>query len=122
MADRADERRRRRAIRAHRRSRRARTGRVGLIRRAGRRLTGLRLPRLRTLLLWVVGLLTTVMVTGPAAAADDTDKYKPSGIGDLMPSPIKPKGQGTLFESHGPDVYQLDKQLSDSLTGGDLID
>ncbi len=62
------------------------------------------------------------MVTGPAAAADDTDKYKPGGIGDLMPSPLKPHGQGTLFESHQPDVYQLDKQLSDRLTGGDLVD
>ncbi|MFH0246365.1 hypothetical protein ACGRHY_28990 [Streptomyces sp. HK10] len=82
----------------------------------------MRPPRLRTLLLWAVGLLTTVMVTGPAAAADDTDKYKPGGIGDLMPSPITPPGQGTLFETYPAEVYRLDKQLSDRITGGDLID
>ncbi|MFJ1742490.1 hypothetical protein ACIOG4_27925 [Streptomyces microflavus] len=69
-----------------------------------------------------MGLLTTFVVTAPAAAADDTDKYKPGGVGDLMPSPITPKGQGTLFEMYTPSAYQLDKQLSSDLTGGDLID
>lgn len=64
------------------------------------------------------------MVTAPAAAAADGDgKYQPAGIGDLMPSPLKPpSGQGTLFESHPASTFQLDKQLSDDLTGGDLID
>ncbi|MEU4080402.1 hypothetical protein [Streptomyces venezuelae] len=79
-------------------------------------------PRLRTLLIPTAGILATLGVLAPAAAADDTDKYKPGGIGDMMPSPFKPPGQGTLFESFSPGVYQLDKQLSDDLTGGDLID
>ncbi|EGX58472.1 hypothetical protein SZN_17587 [Streptomyces zinciresistens K42] len=62
------------------------------------------------------------MVTAPAAAAAD-GKYHPAGIGDLMPSPLKPPGgQGTLFESYPANTFQLDKQLSDDLTGGDLID
>ncbi|MEO3976780.1 hypothetical protein [Streptomyces sp. CAU 1734] len=80
------------------------------------------LPRLRTLMIPTAGILATLGVLAPAAAADDKDKYKPGGIGDLMPSPFQPPGQGTLFESYSPDVYQLDKQLSDDLTGGDLID
>ncbi|MFG2211996.1 hypothetical protein [Streptomyces sp. NPDC048638] len=79
------------------------------------------LPRLRTLMIPTVGLLATLGVLAPAAAAD-SDDYKPGGIGDMMPSPFKPPGQGTLFESYSPEVYQLDKQLSDDLTGGDLID
>ncbi len=64
------------------------------------------------------------MVTAPAAAAADGDsKYNPAGIGDLMPSPITPpSGQGTLFESYPASTFQLDKQLSADLTGGDLID
>ncbi|MGW7463755.1 hypothetical protein ACWGJT_03385 [Streptomyces xantholiticus] len=63
------------------------------------------------------------MVTAPAAAADDGNKYEPSGVGDMMPSPIKPPtGQGTLFETYGPTAYQLDKQLSSDVTGGDLLD
>ncbi|MEV1040457.1 hypothetical protein AB0J01_27965 [Streptomyces sp. NPDC050204] len=61
-------------------------------------------------------------MTAPAASADDTGKYKPSGVGDLMPSPFIPNGQGTLFETYEPSAYQLDKQLSTDLTGGDLID
>ncbi|MGW0868285.1 hypothetical protein [Streptomyces sp. NPDC002611] len=123
MAHRADE-RRRRPLRAHRRPRRTGPGRNGLILRAARRIRiyTWRLPRLRTLLLWGVGLLTTLMVTAPAAAAAD-GKYHPAGIGDLMPSPLKPPGgQGTLFESYPANTFQLDKQLSDDLTGGDLID
>ncbi|WP_274036628.1 hypothetical protein [Streptomyces sp. MMBL 11-1] len=81
-----------------------------------------RLPRLRSLLTPTAAVLATCAVFAPAAAAEDSDKYKPGGIGDMMPSPTKPPGQGTLYESYDPDVYQLDKQLSDDLTGGDLID
>lgn len=80
------------------------------------------LPRLRTLLIPTAGILATLGVLAPAAAADGPDDYKPGGIGDMMPSPFKPPGQGTLFETYSPEVYQLDKQLSDDLTGGDLID
>lgn len=82
---------------------------------------GPRLPRARTLLLWVAGYLATATVTAPLAVAED-ERYEPGGIGDLMPSPLEPSGQGTLFEMYDPSVYQLDKQLSDDLTGGDLID
>ncbi|WP_217225943.1 hypothetical protein [Streptomyces anulatus] len=82
----------------------------------------LSVPRLRTLLIPVTGTIATLAVFAPSAAADGPDDYKPGGIGDMMPSPFKPPGQGTLFESYAPDVYQLDKQLSDDLTGGDLID
>nr|WP_181412013.1 hypothetical protein [Streptomyces sp. F12] len=93
---------------------------VDRIRRLTRRL---RLPRLRNLMIPIVGLYTTMVVLAPAAAADDTDKYAPAGIGDLMPSPITPPhGQHTLFETYAPSAYQLDKQLSDDLFGGDLID
>ncbi|MFF8993985.1 hypothetical protein ACF09H_29475 [Streptomyces sp. NPDC014983] len=79
-------------------------------------------PRLRTMMLPTAGILATLAAFAPAAAADGTDDYKPGGIGDMMPSPFKPPGQGTLFESTSPDAYHLDKQLSDDLTGGDLID
>ncbi|MFD3422032.1 hypothetical protein [Streptomyces decoyicus] len=122
MAHRADQ-RRRRTLLPHRRPRRIGAGRQGLIRRVGRRIRAVRLPRLRTLLLWVIGLLTTVMVTGPAAAAavHGPARYTPGGVGDLMPSPLKPHGQGTLFETYKPNVYQLDKQLSD-VPGVDLVD
>ncbi|MEU9002407.1 hypothetical protein [Streptomyces sp. NPDC048551] len=37
----------------------------------------------------------------------------------MMPRPFAPPGQGTLFESYSPDVYMLEKQLSDDLTGND---
>ncbi|MGW1291118.1 hypothetical protein ACWD4N_48230, partial [Streptomyces sp. NPDC002586] len=80
------------------------------------------LPRLRTLMIPVVGLMATLFALAPLAAADDNNPYKPGGIGDMMPSPFRPPGQGTLFESYDPDTYQLDKQLSSDLTGGDLID
>ncbi|MGW2686405.1 hypothetical protein ACWC6I_25025 [Streptomyces sp. NPDC001414] len=82
----------------------------------------LSMPRLRMLLAPTAGILATLAVFAPSAAADGSDDYKPGGIGDMMPSPFKPPGQGTLFESYSPEVYQLDKQLSDDLTGGDLID
>lgn len=82
----------------------------------------LMLPQLRTLLIPTAGILATLGALAPTAAAEGPDDYKPGGIGDMMPSPFKPPGQGTLFESYSPDVYQLDKQLSDNLTGGDLID
>ncbi|WP_432139519.1 hypothetical protein [Streptomyces sp. bgisy154] len=80
------------------------------------------MPRLRALLTPTAAILATLGVFAPSAAADGTDDYKPGGIGDMMPSPFKPPGQGTLFESFDPEVYQLDKQLSDDLTGGDLVD
>ncbi|MER0477026.1 hypothetical protein ABR737_01405 [Streptomyces sp. Edi2] len=79
-----------------------------------------RMPRARALLTPTAALLATCAVFAPFAAADD--KYKPAGIGDLMPSPDHPHGQGTLYEMYDADVYQLDKQLSDSAVGGDLID
>ncbi|MFJ2217847.1 hypothetical protein ACIQVO_36480 [Streptomyces sp. NPDC101062] len=82
----------------------------------------LSMPRLRMLLVPTAGILATVAVFAPSAVADGPEDYKPGGIGDMMPSPFKPPGQGTLFESYGPEVYQLDKQLSDDLTGGDLVD
>ncbi|MFF9785679.1 hypothetical protein [Streptomyces nigrescens] len=71
----------------------------------------LALPRLRTLMIPTLGLLATLAVFAPAAAADGPDDYKPGGVGDLMPSPFQPKGQGTLFESYSPEVYQLDEDL-----------
>ncbi|WP_199550302.1 hypothetical protein [Streptomyces sp. N35] len=83
-----------------------------------------KLPRIRTLMLWFTGVLATMGVLAPAAtAADDSGKYKPGGIGDMMPSPVTPPGAGrTLFESYDPGAYQLDNQLSEKLLGGDLID
>ncbi|MFF8786907.1 hypothetical protein [Streptomyces sp. NPDC015125] len=81
-----------------------------------------RIPRARVLLTPTVALLATCAVFAPVAAADDTDKYKPAGIGDMMPSPDHPHGQGTLYETYDADVYQLDKQLSDDVLGGDLLD
>ncbi|MFI0742476.1 hypothetical protein ACH4PU_31025 [Streptomyces sp. NPDC021100] len=83
----------------------------------------LKVPRLRNVAVPFFGLLATLGVLAPAATADgDPDDYKPTGMLDLMPSPIKPKGQGTLYETYEPEVYKLDKQLSTSITGGDLID
>ncbi|WP_372412598.1 hypothetical protein [Streptomyces luteireticuli] len=82
----------------------------------------LSLPRTRTALIPLLGILATLGALAPAAAADGPDDYAPGGVGELMPSPIKPDGQGTLFETYSPDVFQLDKQLSSDLTGGDLID
>ncbi|MEU2867936.1 hypothetical protein ABZ769_01825 [Streptomyces olivoreticuli] len=74
----------------------------------------MRMPRFRTLAIPLVGALTTLMVTGGAAAAKDTSKYDPAGMGALLPSPSTlPAGQsGTLFERYsGSGLYQLDCQL-----------
>ncbi|MEV7659898.1 hypothetical protein AB0O39_37785 [Streptomyces anulatus] len=67
-----------------------------------------RLPCLRTLALPVTAALTTVMVTGAQARAEDIE---PMGIGDLMPSPTTtaPKGGGTLYETYsGQALWLLD--------------
>ncbi|MEU3752028.1 hypothetical protein AB0H17_04570 [Streptomyces olivoreticuli] len=72
------------------------------------------MPRFRTLAIPLVGALTTLMVTGGAAAAKDTSKYNPAGMGALLPSPSTlPAGQsGTLFERYSNSgLYQLDSQL-----------
>ncbi|MEJ8654796.1 hypothetical protein WKI65_43860 [Streptomyces sp. MS1.AVA.3] len=82
----------------------------------------LRRPRLRTLAIPVLGALATLAVLAPAAAADGHTGYEPAGIGDMMPSPTKPSGQGTLFETYRPNVYQLDMNLSDDIFSGDLVD
>ncbi|OEV13737.1 hypothetical protein, partial [Streptomyces nanshensis] len=79
-------------------------------------------PRIRTLMIPLLGILATAFVLAPSAAADDPSDYKPGGVGDLMPSPMKPPENGTLFESYKPDAYDLDKQLSDDVTGGDMTD
>ncbi len=74
----------------------------------------MRMPRFRTLAIPLVGALTTLMVTGGAAAAKDTSKYNPAGMGALLPSPSTlPAGQsGTLFERYSNSgLYQLDSQL-----------
>lgn len=74
----------------------------------------MRMPRFRTLAIPLVGALTTLMVTGGAAAARDTSKYDPAGMGALLPSPSTlPAGQsGTLFERYSNSgLYQLDSQL-----------
>ncbi|MEU5425776.1 hypothetical protein AB0H73_09225 [Streptomyces olivoreticuli] len=81
----------------------------------------LKIPRLRNVAVPLLGALATLGVLAPSAAADPKD-YKPGGILDLMPSPIKPPGQGTLYETYAPEVFKLDKQLSSDITGGDLID
>ncbi|WKU45689.1 hypothetical protein Q3V23_17425 [Streptomyces sp. VNUA116] len=73
----------------------------------------MRIPRLRNLAVPVVGALTTLMVTASAAAADDHAKYKPAGIGSLLPAPhTSYSGPGTLYEQYGdPMLYNLDVQL-----------
>ncbi|WP_190024892.1 hypothetical protein [Streptomyces hiroshimensis] len=61
-----------------------------------------------------MGALTTLMVTASAAAADDKyAKYKPAGIGSLLPAPhTSYSGAGTLYEQYGdPMLYNLDVQL-----------
>ncbi|MEY9839515.1 hypothetical protein [Streptacidiphilus sp. EB103A] len=78
-------------------------------------------PRPRRLLLALFLLLVAAAVLAPAAHADGgTAQYEPAGIGDLMPNPIKPPGQGTLFESYSPDAYALDDDLSSSIWSGDF--
>ncbi|MFI1621869.1 hypothetical protein ACH4VT_33665 [Streptomyces lydicus] len=68
----------------------------------------MRLPRLRTILIPVIGAFVTLVVLGhPAHAAD----IPPVGVGDLMPSPDSkvPKGQGTLYEEYSnPLLWTLD--------------
>lgn len=59
-------------------------------------------PRLRTLLIPTAGILATLGVLAPAAAADDTDKYKPGGIGDMMPSPFKPPARAPCSSPSAP--------------------
>ncbi|MFD0383193.1 hypothetical protein ACFQ2B_15000 [Streptomyces stramineus] len=75
----------------------------------------MRFPRFRNLAIPVVGAFTTVMVTASAAAADDDKfaKYKPAGIGALLPAPkTSYSGPGTLYEQYGsPMLYDLDVQL-----------
>ncbi|WP_424892929.1 hypothetical protein [Streptomyces sp. XH2] len=74
----------------------------------------MRIPRLRNLAVPVVGALTTLMVTASAAAADDKHaKYRPAGIGGLLPAPhTSYSGPGTLYEQYGdPMLYNLDVQL-----------
>ncbi|MBT2384056.1 hypothetical protein [Streptomyces sp. ISL-11] len=61
-----------------------------------------------------MGAFTTLMVTASAAAADDKyAKYKPAGIGALLPAPsTSHSGPGTLYEQYGsPMLYDLDVQL-----------
>ncbi|MFJ4679156.1 hypothetical protein [Kitasatospora sp. NPDC088783] len=97
------------------------TARTGILARAHLQLARLiaRRPRARNVMVAVIGLLAAAGALAPLAAADSGD-YKPSGIGDLMPSPVKPNGgQSTLFESYDSSAYTLDKQLSDT---GDITD
>ncbi|MEV4921724.1 hypothetical protein [Streptomyces roseoverticillatus] len=61
-----------------------------------------------------MGAVTTLMVTASAAAADDKyAKYRPAGIGSLLPAPhTSYSGPGTLYEQYGdPMLYNLDVQL-----------
>lgn len=78
--------------------------------------------RVRDIVPWLAGLLTTYVLFAPAAAADDKDQYRPGGIGDMMPSPIKPDGQGTMFETYSAPTYSLDVQLADDYLSGDFGD
>ncbi|MEV6681241.1 hypothetical protein AB0N09_30885 [Streptomyces erythrochromogenes] len=79
--------------------------------------------RVRDIIPWLAGLLTTYVLFAPAAAAaDDKDQYRPGGIGDMMPSPIKPDGQGTMFETYSAPTYSLDVQLADDYLSGDFGD
>ncbi|MCF3100079.1 hypothetical protein IPZ58_00545 [Streptomyces roseoverticillatus] len=74
----------------------------------------MRIPRLRNLAVPIVGALTTLMVTASAAVADDKyAKFKPAGIGSLLPAPhTSYSGPGTLYEQYGdPMLYNLDVQL-----------
>ncbi|MEU8550961.1 hypothetical protein AB0C81_28955 [Streptomyces roseoverticillatus] len=67
-----------------------------------------RLPRLRTLVIPLLGAYTTLMVLAGAAHAQDID---PAGIGALLPSPDKSvgKGEGTMYETWtNPLMWHLD--------------
>ncbi|MCQ8773763.1 type IV secretion system protein [Streptomyces telluris] len=59
-------------------------------------------------------MLTTLMVTAGAAAAEDKHKkYNPAGIGDLLKTPRIGEGKGsTLYEQYGSVLYyRLDNEL-----------
>ncbi|PSJ28779.1 hypothetical protein B7P34_10840 [Streptosporangium nondiastaticum] len=74
----------------------------------------MRLPRIRNLLIPLLGAFTTLMATAGAAAADDKfKKYKPAGIGDLLKTPRIGEGSGsTLYEQYGSGLYyRLDSEL-----------
>ncbi|WP_455409995.1 hypothetical protein [Streptomyces hiroshimensis] len=67
-----------------------------------------RLPRLRTLVIPLLGAYTTLMVFAGAAHAQDID---PAGIGALLPSPDKSVGanEGTMYETWtNPLMWHLD--------------
>uniref|UniRef100_UPI00345BEBA5 hypothetical protein n=1 Tax=Streptomyces TaxID=1883 RepID=UPI00345BEBA5 len=67
-----------------------------------------RLPRLRTLVIPLLGAYTTLMVLAGAAHAKDID---PAGIGALLPSPDKSVGanEGTMYETWtNPLMWHLD--------------
>ncbi|MGW2599513.1 hypothetical protein [Streptomyces klenkii] len=67
-----------------------------------------RLPRLRTLVIPLLGAYTTLMVFAGAAHAGDID---PAGIGALLPSPDKSVGanEGTMYETWtNPLMWHLD--------------
>ena len=82
----------------------------------------LAMPRPKRLVLVLLLLSAATAAFAPAAFADGSDKYKPAGIGDLMPSPITVHGQGTLFESYDTNDYTLDMDFSTSIWDGDPID
>lgn len=82
----------------------------------------LRLPRPRNLAIPLFGLLATLGALAPAATADDKTPYEPGGLLDMMPSPIKPPGQGTLYESYDPEVFKLDRQLKKDFISSDAGD
>ncbi|MBF6049028.1 hypothetical protein GO001_28165 [Streptomyces sp. NRRL B-1677] len=74
----------------------------------------MRLPRIRNLVIPLLGAITTLMATAGAAAADDKfKKYKPAGIGDLLKTPRIGEGSGsTLYEQYGSVLYyRLDNEL-----------
>lgn len=63
----------------------------------------MRLPRLRTLAIPLIGVVTTLSVTALPAHAEDID---PVGAGDFIPSPRQPvePGTGTLYEEYGGNL------------------
>lgn len=72
------------------------------------RLQYMRPPRLRTVMIPVIGVYVTLMAMAQSAWAAD---ITPVGVGDLLPSVEIPytKGQGTLYEERGnPLLYTFD--------------